>query len=109
GPGYNVFAVTDGRIATPAAGMLEGITRRTVLELCAELGLPVEARRLPEAELREADEIFLSSTAGGVIPVTRPDGRLLGQGAPGPVTMRLRQAYWAKHDAGWEATQIDYD
>jgi branched-chain amino acid aminotransferase len=109
GPGYNVFAVTDGRVATPVAGMLEGITRRTVLELCAELGVPAETRQVSVAELREADEIFLSSTAGGVIPVTRLDHRILGNGAPGALTMRLREAYWAKHDAGWEATPVDYD
>ena len=109
GPGFNVFSVSDGRVATPDAGMLEGITRRSVLELCKALGVPAEARALPAAELREADEIFLSSTAGGVIPLTRLDGRILGNDAPGPLTLRLREAYWARHESDPEAVGVPYD
>ena len=108
GPGFNVFAVSDGRVATPDAGMLEGITRRTVLELCTALGVTASARPLPEAELRDADEIFLSSTAGGVIPITRLDGRILGNDSPGPVTMRLSQAYWARHESDPEGAEVPY-
>src|SRR5215469_2251912 len=58
GPGFNVFAVTDGKVATPDFGMLEGITRRSVLEVCKAIGVPAEERKMPAAELREADEIF---------------------------------------------------
>jgi branched-chain amino acid aminotransferase len=108
GPGFNVFAVTDGKVATPDAGMLEGITRQTVLELCAALGVPATARALPAAELAEADEIFLSSTAGGVIPITRLDGRILGNDAPGALTMRLREAYWLRHEEDPEAVAVPY-
>ena len=109
GPGFNVFAVSDGKVATPEAGILEGITRRSVLELCAALGVPAAARPLASAELTEADEIFLSSTAGGVIPVTRLDGRILGNDAPGPLTMRLREAYWVLHESDPEAVAVPYD
>ena len=109
GPGFNVFAVSDGKVATPEAGILEGITRRSVLELCAALGVPAAARPLAAAELAEADEIFLSSTAGGVIPVTRLDGRILGNDAPGPLTMRLREAYWVLHESDPEAVAVPYD
>ena len=109
GPGFNVFAVTEGKVATPDAGMLEGITRRTVLELCAALGVPAAERPLPAAELAQADEIFLSSTAGGVIPLTRLDGRILGNDAPGALTLRLREAYWARHDEDPEAVAVPYD
>lgn len=108
GPGFNVFCVTDGKVATPDRNVLEGITRLAVIELCGELGLPCELRRVPVAELREADEIFLSSTAGGVLPVTRLDGRILGNDRPGPVTSRLREAYWARRREGWCAEPIDY-
>jgi len=98
GPGFNVFAVHDGAISTPDNGVLEGITRRTVIELSEEHGIPIEERSVPAASLRRADEVFLSSTAGGIIPVTTVDGEVVGEGQPGPVTLRLRDAYWKLHD-----------
>jgi branched-chain amino acid aminotransferase len=108
GPGYNVFAVTDGAVATPDRGSLEGITRLSVMELCQDLGLGFAIRPLPAAELREADEIFLATTAGGIMPASRIDGRILGNDRPGPVSSRLREAFWAKRAEGWHATPIDY-
>jgi len=98
GPGFNVFAVHHGAISTPGRGVLEGITRRTVIELANGHGIPIEERSVPAASLRRADEVFLSSTAGGIIPVTTVDGKLVGEGVPGPVTLRLRDAYWQLHD-----------
>jgi branched-chain amino acid aminotransferase len=98
GPGFNVFAVADGRLATPAAGVLEGVTRRTVLELAAAAGREAREQPVSAAALRAADEVFVTSTAGGVIPVTRVDGRAVGAGRPGPVTLALREAYWALHE-----------
>jgi len=108
GPGFNVFAVTGGRIATPDRGVLEGITRLSVIELCARLRLPLEIRPVPVEELRAADEIFLSSTAGGVIGATRLDDRILGNDRPGPITERLHEAYWRLRSEGWHAEPIDY-
>ena len=98
GPGFNVFAVHDGAISTPDSGVLQGITRRTVIELSNEHGIPIEERSVPAASLRRADEVFLSSTAGGIIPATTVDGEVVGEGEPGPVTLRLRDAYWQLHD-----------
>jgi branched-chain amino acid aminotransferase len=98
GPGFNVFAVHDGAISTPDYGVLEGITRRTVIELAAEHSIPIETRPIPAGSLRRADEVFLSSTAGGIIPVTTVDGRAVEDGKPGPVTLRLRNAYWKSHE-----------
>jgi branched-chain amino acid aminotransferase len=98
GPGFNVFCVdAQGTIVTPAQGMLEGITRRTVLEMAASLGLPLQARALPAGELRGAREVFLSTSGGGVLPVTRVDGRPVGDGAVGPVVRQLVQTYWDWH------------
>ncbi len=108
GPGFNVFAVSNGRIATPDAGILEGITRRSVLELCQELGVPIEVRPVSAAELRDADEIFLSTTAGGVMPATRIDGRIMGNDRPGPISRRLHDAFWDRRAEGWHATPVDY-
>lgn len=98
GPGFNVFAVKDGTISTPDRGVLEGITRKTIIELAAEQGIQLEARAVPADDLRNADEVFLSSTAGGVIPVTMVDGDAVDNGAPGPLTRQLREAYWELHD-----------
>ena len=108
GPGFNVFTVTDGRVATPDRGALEGITRLSVMELCEELGLACEVRPIPVAELRDADEIFLATTAGGIMPASRIDGRIMGNDRPGPVSARLRELFWEKREAGWHATPVDY-
>ncbi len=101
GPGFNIFALKDGRVTTPASGVLEGITRRTALELLAELQVKGEAAPLPITDLKAADEVFITSTAGGIMPVGRLDGETVGDG-PGPLTARLRELYWAKHtDPAW--------
>lgn len=108
GPGFNVFAVVDGGLVTPAEGVLEGITRRTAIELAQSLGIPVALRPLPAAELRGAQEAFLSSSGGGVLPVTRVDGRPVGRGEVGPVTRRLLQAYWDLHQDPRYSTPVEY-
>lgn len=98
GPGFNIFAIHGKRLTTPASGMLQGITRRTALELAENEGLDIAERPLPARELRTADEVFISSTAGGIMPVSRIDAQPVGQGVPGPVTERLTRAYWALHE-----------
>ncbi|MHA1527873.1 MAG: aminotransferase class IV [Alphaproteobacteria bacterium] len=108
GPGFNVFTVRDGRVITPDRGMLEGITRRTVLEICAEAGIATEVRALPVAELLEADEVFLSTTAGGPVPVIRIDERIFSNGAPGPVARRIRDAYWRWMKRSELRQEVDY-
>ena len=91
-PGFNVFAAKDNEVSTPDRGVLEGVTRKTVIERAAQRGIPLEARSIP------ADEVFLSSTEGGIIPVTTVDGEVVGGGEPGQGTRRLRDAYWALHE-----------
>jgi branched-chain amino acid aminotransferase len=108
GPGFNLFAAIGGRLVTPASGVLLGITRMTVIELAETLNVKVDVGTLTEAELRAADEIFISSTAGGVIPVSKLDGQPIGDGSPGPLAMRLRQMYWDAHDDPKYVTRIDY-
>ncbi len=106
GPGFNVFVIKDGALATPRRNMLEGITRQTVFDLAAEIGVPAEAADLPPEALRGADEAFICSTAGGIMPVGRVDDRALGDGGPGPISTRLRDLYWHKREAGWLGTPI---
>jgi branched-subunit amino acid aminotransferase/4-amino-4-deoxychorismate lyase len=69
------------------------VTRLQVLALAGELGVPVRLSALPLADLHGADELFLSGTTTEVLPVVSVDGRRVGDGRPGPVTRRLRDAY----------------
>ena len=108
GPGFNLFALIDGRLQTPRTGVLEGITRRTVVELAETAGWPVAFATLPATDLARAEEVFLTSTAGGVMPVARIDGRPVGDGRPGPVTERLRELYWAAHEDPKYTTPVNY-
>ena len=108
GPGFNVFCVTRGAIVTPAEGMLEGVSRRTVIEMARELGLEVQLRAVPADELRGAQEVFLSTSGGGVLPVTRVDQAVIGTGVPGPVTRKLVDTYWNWHRDPAYSQPIDY-
>ncbi|MEM7632727.1 MAG: aminotransferase class IV [Pseudomonadota bacterium] len=101
GPGFNVFALYGDRVVTSDHGVLHGITRRTVIEMCGEAGLRTEVRPLPLEEFWEADEVFLSSSGGGVIPVAQVDDRHFSNGAAGPVATALRARYfdWIMRDA----------
>ena len=92
-PGYNVFVVARGRLFTPARDILEGITRASVIESAGALGIPVFAGDVGLYDAYTADEIFLTSTAGGLIPVTKIDGRIVGGGAPGPLFRSFASAY----------------
>jgi len=108
GPGFNVFAIRDGIVLTPDRGVLEGITRLSVSELCAEAGIECRVTKVTAAELRDADEIFLATTAGGIMPASRIDGRIMGNDRPGPLSTMLRDRFWQKRTEGWHATPIDY-
>jgi branched-chain amino acid aminotransferase len=106
GPGFNIFIVKDGRLLTPDRGSLHGITRQSVLELCTDLSLDAAVAPITRAELEDADEVFAATTAGGVMPVSRVGGRILGNDRPGPVSLRLKAAYWRAHAAGWHRTPV---
>jgi branched-chain amino acid aminotransferase len=108
GPGFNVFARCGDRVITPARGVLEGVTRATALELLAAEDVQVSTELLPAAMARAADEVFITSTAGGVMPVTRISGHKIGDGMPGALTTRLNQAYWELHENPDYTTAIDY-
>jgi len=109
GPGYNVFAWVEGAWLTPSGGTLAGVTRQTVIELARRAGQPVREGRLNADDLRRAAEVLVTSTAGGVMPVTVIDGKPIGTGSPGPLTLELRDRYWASHaDLGY-STPVRYD
>lgn len=108
GPGFNVFAVKNGRLVTPAVGVLAGITRRTVFDLSAELGLDCKAVDVSVDALKGADEVFITSTAGGIMPVTMIDGIAIADGKVGSVTRRLEKLYWEKHDDPVWSSPVTY-
>lgn len=93
--GDNIFIVRAGAVITPPteAGILVGVTRNVVMELCAKCEIPLREERISVAELYAADECFLTGTAAEVVAVTSVDGRPIGTGKPGPITQRLLEAF----------------
>jgi branched-chain amino acid aminotransferase len=91
----NVFMVRDGRLVTPPLvdGILEGITRRVVIELAGRLGVPFVERSMSRFDVYTADEFFACGTGVELIAVTTVDGRVIGPGEAGPVTRRLLDAF----------------
>ena len=106
GPGFNVWILKDGKVLTPGENLLEGITRKSVFELCAEAGLDAEAVDLTEDDFKNADEAFISTTGGGIIAITMVNNKPIGNGAPGLTTGKLSDSYWSKRAEGWEATAL---
>jgi branched-chain amino acid aminotransferase len=107
GAGFNIWIVRGKSLVTPDDNLLEGITRRTVFDLAQEMGIEAKAAKLDPNELLLANEAFLSTTAGAIVPVTRVNDRPLGNGAAGLVTTTLRTQYWERRRAGWHGTSID--
>jgi len=93
--GDNIFIVRNGVVQTPttADGILEGITRQVIIDLCGRMKIPCVEKTLERQDLYVADECFLTGTAAEVVPVTTIDGRPIGQGVPGPITRQLHDAF----------------
>lgn len=91
----NVFIYRGEELRTPPAtdGALEGITRATVLELAGTLGIPAVERTLGRFDLFSADEVFLTGTGAGIVPVRSLDGQTVGEGVPGPICAKIRLAF----------------
>lgn len=95
GAASNIFVVKDGVILAPPKShlMLPGTTYDVVLELAASYDLPCQVREIAEAEVRAADELWMTSSTKEVLPITRLDGRPVGAGRPGPVFQRMYDLY----------------
>lgn len=94
GSGYNLFVVRHGRVVTPAArSVLAGVSRGYALQLLDRLGIEAVETLVQPFDLHTADEAFFTGTSPCAVPVTRADGITLGDGAPGPVTVRLLEAW----------------
>ncbi len=89
----NIFITKNGTVLTPLNGVLKGITRSIVVDLCDEFHLPIEEREFSLEELYDADEVFVTSTTKGVAPIVTVDGQLIGNGEVGEVSKRLIRGY----------------
>lgn len=95
GASSNIFIVKDGKVRTPEPqpGILVGITRATVLRAAADAGIEVEETEVRPEHLYGADEAFITSSIREVMPVVLADGRSIGAGVPGPITLQLHEGY----------------
>ncbi|HLW48857.1 MAG TPA: branched-chain-amino-acid transaminase [bacterium] len=91
----NIFIVRRGRVLTPPPyiGILQGVTRQAVLDLCGTLGVPAAEQVITLHDVYTADECFLTGTGAELGPVVQIDGRPIGPGTPGPVTMKILAAF----------------
>jgi len=95
GSGENIFVVRDGAIATPphTSGILDGINRKSAIQIARDLGLDVTERHIARSELYLADEVFITGTAAELVPVVEIDDHAVGTGAPGDVTQSVQRAF----------------
>jgi branched-chain amino acid aminotransferase len=95
GSGENIYAVRDGQIVTPpqTAGILDGINRKSVIQIARDLGYELIERDLARAELILAEEVFLTGTAAELVPVREVDDHAIGDGTPGPMTREIQRVF----------------
>ena len=93
--GDNIFIVKSGVLSTPGTDscILEGITRKAVLEIAAELGIPCRETSMTRQDVYSADECFLTGSGAELIPVVKVDGRIIGTGTPGEITKKLHERF----------------
>jgi branched-chain amino acid aminotransferase len=108
GPGFNIYVYLEDTLLTPARGVLKGITRQTVLELAAEQDIAVKQTMFGAGVVENAEEVFITSTAGGVMPVTTVNGKTIGDGKPGRITNLIQKRYWEAHDEERWTTPVEY-
>ncbi|KAJ5097062.1 D-aminoacid aminotransferase-like PLP-dependent enzyme [Penicillium angulare] len=97
GSGFNIVLVKDGVLYTPQRGVLEGITRKSVIDAARIKGLEIHVQLVPVQMAYDADEIFMCTTAGGIMPITSLDGKPVNGGQLGPITKKIWDGYWDIH------------
>jgi len=98
GPGFNIFSLNPNGLVTPDKGVLEGVTRQTAIDLAMELNIPIIEKSISSVEFKNSKEAFATSTAGGIIPITKIDGKIIGNGKVGEITKKIKDLYWKKHE-----------
>ncbi|RAH43201.1 aminotransferase class IV [Aspergillus brunneoviolaceus CBS 621.78] len=97
GSGFNIVIVKDGVLFTPQRGVLEGVTRKSVIDVARANCLDIRVELVPVENVYTADEIFMCTTAGGIMPITTLDGQPVKDGKVGPITKKIWDGYWAIH------------
>ena len=108
GSGFNILLVRNGVIYTPDRGVLPGITRKSVFDVAKANNIEVRCEPVPVERAYQCDEIFMSTTAGGIMPITVLDGQPVNDGKVGPITRAIWDGYWAMHYDPEYTIQIDY-
>ena len=108
GSGFNIVLIKDGVLYTPDRGVLEGVTRRSVLDVARASGIQVRIEVVPVELAYHADEIFTCTTAGGIMPITSLDGQPVKDGKIGPITNKIWDQYWAMHYDSQYSFEIRY-
>ncbi|KAI1364783.1 aminotransferase [Xylaria arbuscula] len=108
GSGFNIVLIKDGVLYTPDRGVLQGITRKSVIDAARINGLEVRLEVIPIAATYDADEILMCTTAGGIMPITRLDDQPVKDGKVGPITKKIWDTYWGMHYDDEFIFQVDY-
>lgn len=108
GSGFNVVIVKDGVLYTPERGVLQGISRKSVIDAAHAHGLEIRIEFVPVQACYDADEIFMCTTAGGIMPITTLDDKPVKDGKVGPITKKIWDEYWAMHYNDKYSFEIDY-
>nr|UUA81759.1 omega-transaminase [synthetic construct] len=109
GSGFNIVLVKDGVLYTPDRGVLQGVTRKSVIDAAEAFGIAVRVEFVPVELAYRCDEIFMCTTAGGIMPITTLDGMPVNVGQIGPITKKIWDGYWAMHYDAAYSFEIDYN
>jgi branched-chain amino acid aminotransferase len=105
GPGFNIFSLDKHGLNTPERGVLKGITREITLNIARGLGEPINRGPISLQKLKSSYEIFVTSTAGGIMPVTKVNGEKISMGKVGFFTRKIHKIYWDRHfDSDWSCS-----
>lgn len=108
GSGFNIVLVKDGVLYTPDRGVLQGITRKSVIDAAHANNLEIRVEYVPVEMVYQSDEIFMCTTAGGIMPITTLDGQPVKDGKLGPITTAIWDKYWAMHYEPAYSFEINY-
>jgi branched-subunit amino acid aminotransferase/4-amino-4-deoxychorismate lyase len=97
GSGFNICLIKDNVLYTPDRGVLQGITRKSVLDAAKAIGIESRVEVVPVSMAYDCDEILMCTTAGGIMPITTLDGNPVKDGKVGPITRAIWDKYWAMH------------
>jgi branched-subunit amino acid aminotransferase/4-amino-4-deoxychorismate lyase len=109
GSGFNIVFIKDGILYTPDRGVLHGVTRQSVFEVARAIGIQVRCEAVPVQLAYVCDELFMCTTAGGIMPITILDDKPIRGGELGPITKKIWDGYWAMHYDDKYSFPVNYD